>query len=456
MRPAGPGLRSACRRAEEAHGDHPGADQRRADVGRDRAAVGADVDDRDDQRQARRAEEREARGAPPSELAQPEQRREPADDEQQAEEERGQHEAGRREEAVEVEVHPRDDEVDRDQEAEADPLEPHLHDLALGAVEHEPHDQAGGERAEHEVEADVVREPDERGEHEHRQPNGRLGGRMDRVAQDAEDARRPRAHHGRGAAGHDRAEDDEQDGLLPRAVDAGQEDRDDDDRPELAGDARAERRSTERGRQQTGVGEDRHECAERGRAQRDADQPALGVEPAGMERVADRDPAASEIAQPAVPRATEPARHVLLDHLEPGEEEEEHEPEVREEGDVGVDLRETEHLGPDQDPEHDLDHDRRQHDPVMDAREDRRERRRRKHEDERLDVRRRDGCGERSQRHVIADRPGRPRGGESTTAGPAATRQPTRRGRAPALRFYAASATGSKRFGTAVIANGCS
>ena len=153
--------------------------------------------------------------APPAELAQPEQRREPADDEQQAEEERRQREAGRREQAVEVEVHAGHDEVDRDQEAEADPLEPHPHDLALGPVEHEPDDQAGGERAEHEVEADVVREPDERGEHEHREPHRRLAGRVDRVAQDPQHARRARAQRDRGAAGDERAEDDEQDASSP-------------------------------------------------------------------------------------------------------------------------------------------------------------------------------------------------------------------------------------------------
>jgi hypothetical protein len=53
------------------------------------------------------------------------------------------------------------DEVDRDREAEADPLEPRLHGLSLRPVEHEADDQAGGEGAEHEVEADVVREPQE-------------------------------------------------------------------------------------------------------------------------------------------------------------------------------------------------------------------------------------------------------------------------------------------------------
>ena len=89
--------------------------------------------------------------------------------------------------------------------------------------------------------------------------------------------------------------------------------------------------AAERRRQQAGVGEDRHERAERGRGQRDADQPALGVEPAGVQREADAQPE-RERDRPAARAARERApRHVLLDHLEPGEEEEEHEPEVREE-----------------------------------------------------------------------------------------------------------------------------
>jgi hypothetical protein len=43
--------------------------------------------------------------------------------------------------------------------------------------------------------------------------------------------------------------------------------------------------------------------------------------------------------------------------LEPREEEQEDEADVGEELDVGVGLRDVEHLGADQDPEHDLDDD---------------------------------------------------------------------------------------------------
>ncbi len=63
--------------------------------------------------------------------------------------------------------------------------------------------------------------------------------------------------------------------------------------------------------------------------------------------------------QPTVPAAQCVAWDVVLDHLEPGEEEQQREAEVREERDVHVDLGEPEDLRPDEDPEHDLDDDRR-------------------------------------------------------------------------------------------------
>ena len=72
--------------------------------------------------------------------------------------------AGRTEQAVEIEVHPGNDEVDRDQEAEPDPLQPHPHGLPFRGVEGQPDEQACGERAEHEVEADFLGEQHERRE----------------------------------------------------------------------------------------------------------------------------------------------------------------------------------------------------------------------------------------------------------------------------------------------------
>jgi hypothetical protein len=70
--------------------------------------VDADPGDRDDQRQARRGAEGEAQRLPSPELAEPEQGRGPTDGEEEHEEERREREVARREQAVEVEVHPRD------------------------------------------------------------------------------------------------------------------------------------------------------------------------------------------------------------------------------------------------------------------------------------------------------------------------------------------------------------
>ncbi len=74
----------------------------------------------------------------------------------------------------------------------------------------------------------------------------------------------------------------------------------------------------------------------------------------------------------------------MLDHLEPGEEEEKCEAEVGEEVDVGIDLGEPEYLGADQDPEDDLDDDGRQDEPQVPPRENGAERRGEEDEDERL------------------------------------------------------------------------
>ncbi len=140
------------------------------------------------------------------ELAEPEQGGRAADDHEEREEERREPEPGRRQEAVEVEVHPGDDEVDRDQEPEPDSLEPHSHGGGFRGVEGEPHDQPAGERAEHEVEAHLDREEDERREAEDGQPHGGLAGRVHGLLEDADDPGRARPERGRRGEHHDGAE----------------------------------------------------------------------------------------------------------------------------------------------------------------------------------------------------------------------------------------------------------
>ena len=167
--------------------DHPCPDEGGADVGGDRAVVHRDADDRDDQREGSRSEQREAECASGAELAQPEDRRDPAYHRQEREEERSQGEAPGAQQAVEVEVHPGGDEVDRDQETEADALEPHPDGLGVGRVERQPDDQPCGEGAQDEVEADVVREQRQRRDDEDGEANRHLPGRLDGLLDDAHD-----------------------------------------------------------------------------------------------------------------------------------------------------------------------------------------------------------------------------------------------------------------------------
>ena len=209
------------------------------------------------------------------------------------------------------------------------------------------------------------------GEREHGETHGGLARRVHRLLEHAHDARRARAKRSGGGEQHDHAEDEEKHRLGERAVGAGEEDRDDEDRPELARDAGAQDRRAERRREQIGVGEDRDERAERRRAQRDAEQPALRVETRPVQRVADGDPDRDRDRPAGRPAHERPAGHAVLDQLDPGEEEQEDESEVGEKVDVGVDFGPPEPLRADQDPEQDLEHDGRENDPAVQPRENR-------------------------------------------------------------------------------------
>ena len=193
------------------------------------------------------------------------------------------------------------------------------------------------------------------------------------------------------------AEADEEQELGERAVRAGEEDRDDHDRPELAGDARSEHRRAEPRRQQARVGEHRDERSERGRAERDAEQPALRIETADVQQEADDD-GDRERDRPADRAPDErPGSDVVLHELHAGEEEQEDEAQVGQEVDVVVDLREVEPFRADQDPEQDLEHDRGQDEAPVEPGQDRPGAGRGEHQDEGADVRRRLD-GERDER----------------------------------------------------------
>ena len=194
---------------------------------------------------------------------------------------------------------------------------------------------------------------------------------MHGLLQHADDPRRTGAESSRRREQHDRAEDEQQQRLGERAVRAREEDRHDQDRPELAGDTRAQDGGAECRRQQPCVGEDRDEGAERSRAERHSEQPALRVETGPIEGVADGD-AERDRDRPAGRAAQERTTgDAVLHQLDPREEEQEDEAEVGEKVDVGVDLGPAEPFRADQDPEQDLDDDGRQQDPGVEAGENR-------------------------------------------------------------------------------------
>jgi hypothetical protein len=227
------------------------------------------------------------------------------------------------------------------------------------------------------------------------------------LLQDAEDARRTRPERSHRSERDERAEAEEEEHLGEGAVDACQEHGDDDDRPELPGDAGAEHGRAERGRQQPCIGEDRNERAQRGRRKGDAEQPSLGIE-AGLGEQRAHDQTDPDRDRPALGATHELApRHALLDHLEPRKEEQEHEPDVGEELEVRVHLRDVEHLGADHDPQHDLDDHRGQDETVVQPREDRRDARHREDEHERADVGRGHCGGDGAMPHApVVESPG--------------------------------------------------
>ena len=128
---------------------------------------------------------------------------------------------------------------------------------------------------------------------------------MHRLPEHLDDARWARSDCGRRRKRDEAAEHDQQDDLGDGAVGAGEKDGDHDDRPELSGDPGAEHGAPERCRRQARVGEDRHERSERCRRERDPEQPALRVQAGCSSKSPTASPIESEIAQPAVPSATE-------------------------------------------------------------------------------------------------------------------------------------------------------
>ena len=168
--PAAGNSRTESRPAPTSAAASPAADQ---------VELAADRGRRDEERQRRRLQQSRDQRLAPAEQPQVEQRRDAAHDEQREQEERHhRHRRGAARERVEVEAHPARDEEDRDEDAEADGLElaPEVRvgHLPVGVRERE--DRAGGERAEDDLESELLGGGGEADEQHERAPDADLGG----------------------------------------------------------------------------------------------------------------------------------------------------------------------------------------------------------------------------------------------------------------------------------------
>ena len=227
----------AAREREQQDREQPGGDQLGALGAADQAQVAADRGGGDDERQRRRLEEARDGGSPGADKRPVEQRRKAAHDRERQQEDRH-HRQVRRvvEQGVEVESQAARHEEDRDEHAEPDRLELEAerrvghHLVAIG----ERQDRAGGERAEDHLEAELLGDGGERDQQHDRPAHPDLGGGVLEAQQVVADALRPLrpAHHDEDR-GRQREQAADQDERRPGAALAREQDREQDDRPEV-------------------------------------------------------------------------------------------------------------------------------------------------------------------------------------------------------------------------------
>jgi hypothetical protein len=223
------------------------------------------------------------------------------------------------------------------------------------AFQRRPHDHPGDEAAEQNVEAELAGEQDEAEDEDDGDPHRQLAARLEGPLQ-----RRPAApgvaHR---AEREDQGEGDEaeQDHRLVQRVGGREDQRHQQDRAELTGRACGQEVGAEAGLQLAAVAQDRDQRADRGRRHRRAGveegehDPGRGERPADPIGERDRE-------QPAKrPELHRQALDPVEVDLVAGEEEEHPEPEVGEEFDEVIGLREAEQFWADHDPQQQLEHD---------------------------------------------------------------------------------------------------
>ena len=271
--------------------------------------------------------------------------------------------AARVHERVQVEAQAADDEVERDEEAEADgvDLRPEPRLLAPLVVAQVPEDDPGHERAEDRLQAEAARHGQEHAEEEHGQADPELRRstfqRLHVVGEGGVPVEPPQAEPD---DGRDGGEDHQEEDLAAEArVALAEEEGQQQDGAELGHGCDDEDGLTDARRREPRPPHDRDDRAQSGGRQDDRDEGRRHDDVGGAEqrphgcgdreahRVGDRGPPEHRTAQAAQL------------HLGAGREQEEREREHREDVERVVDLDPTQHVRSDDDAEHELEDDGR-------------------------------------------------------------------------------------------------
>jgi hypothetical protein len=324
----------------------------------------ADLRDGHHQRQGGRRQQGQREQVAARQVAPVQDHREAAGQQEHQQKQRQAEEGGRRpRQRMQVELDAGHHEEDRDEEAEAERFELVPHRLASLSFAGQPDDDARRQRPQHDVEAEVLRQHDERPQQHHRHPHGELRAGVQFPLQQAEEVTRSGPCGEDGGADRDGREREQHEGR-GQAVAAvcafrGQDGGDEHDRAELAEGPRRDDEAPERRAGLAGVAQDRDQGPQGGGRQGHGQEQARLDDAGHLQQPAEGE-ADAEGEEPAEARGREgPSADRLEVDLQPRQKEQEQHPEAAEHDDDRPRLRPAEDLGADQDAEHDLQHDHR-------------------------------------------------------------------------------------------------
>ena len=224
--------------------------------------------DRDDQRQFRRAVDREGESVAEHHLAAvEEERRHSSDDQEERDEHRHlEHRGGAGGERVQVERHPARDEEERNQQAVADGGQLRVEDGDLPAAECHAGDHARHEPAEKEIEAELGGQGDEAEDEHNGQAHRQLARGLEGLLDQGPAA--PSGAHRQQAGDHGEGDKDHEDHRFVQRVPGRQDQGDQQDRAKLPNRSCAEEVRPEGRPHLSGVAQDRDQGADRGRRHR--------------------------------------------------------------------------------------------------------------------------------------------------------------------------------------------